>query len=172
MSDLLKLYLGMTMMADNIDADEAFDEEALAMLDKELDEIEDLPGFEVPYNGRYLLKLNRKFKKINGKTSVEATLEVMECLKKNNDADPDTIAGTKFSNLFFLTGEEDSVKVSVGMLKQFAKPIGEHFQVSNMKDIVKDHMNDLLISCDVVRRADSKNPEIFRARLSNVQVEA
>jgi hypothetical protein len=150
--------------------DDLFDDAELSLLDKTLDEIEDLPGFEVPVNGRYLLKANRKIKKINDKAAVEVELEVMECLKKDNDADEDTVIGTKFSQLYFLQGEEDAVRISMGLLKQFVKPIAERTGEGNMKIIVKDHLKDVLMGATVVRRKDSKNPEIFRARLSNLEI--
>jgi len=150
--------------------EELFDDAELALLDKTLDEIEDLPGFEVPYNGRYLLKMNRKIKKINDKAAVEVEYEVMECLKKDNDSDPDTVAGSKFSQLFFLQGEEDAVRISMGLLKQLVKPIAEATGEANMKAIVKDHMSDVLVMSNVARRKDSKNPEIFRARLSLMEL--
>jgi len=153
-----------------LDDDAIFDDADLALLDKTLDEIEDLPGFEVPVNGRYLLKANRKIKKINDKAAVEVELEVMECLKKDNDADEDTVIGTKFSQLYFLQGEEESVKISMGMLKQFTKPLAEHVGESNMKVLVKDHLKDVLYGATVVRRKDNKNPEVFRARLSNLEI--
>jgi hypothetical protein len=169
-SPVLQAYLGLQMSLE--DAEELFDSTNLDLLDKTLDEIEDLPGFEVPVNGRYLLKANRAIKTINDKVAVEVTLEVMECLKKDNDADADTVPGTKFSQLFFLSGEEESVKISVGLLKQFCAPIGERVGEANLKTIVKEHIRDLLIGATVVRRKDSKNPEIFRARLRNVEVMA
>ena len=149
---------------------ELFDGEELDILDKTLDEIEDLPGFDVPYNGRYLLKANRKIKTIAEKLCVEVDLEVMECLKKDNDTDPDTTVGTKFSQLYFLQGEEDSVRISLGLLKQFLAPIAEATGESNLKVLIKDHLNDVLIGATVVRRKDSKNPEVFRARLSNIEM--
>lgn len=175
LSPAMQAYMGMTMMAD--EAEDEFDDEALALLDKTLDEIEDLPGFEVPSNGRYLLRLQRAIKtiKTEGKqprAAVEIGMEVMECLKKDNDSDPDSIPGTKFSQLSFLQGEDEGVRISIGMLKQFCKPIGVHFEEPNLKLIIKNHIPDLLISATVARRADKQNPEIFRARLSNVQVEA
>lgn len=169
-SSLLAWYLGVTMQADA--TDDEFDDEALDLLDKTLDEIDDLPGFDVPVNGRYLLKANAAMRTINDKAAVEIGLEMMECLKKDNDMDEDSVVGSKFSQLYFLAGEEDSVKISVGLLKQFCKPIGAHFDEANLKTIVKEHIKDLLISATVVRRKDKSNPEIFRARLSNIQVEA
>ena len=153
-----------------LDDDTLFDDAELSLLDKTLDEIEDLPGFEVPVNGRYLLKANRKIKKINDKAAVEVELEVMECLKKDNDSDADTVTGTKFSQLYFLQGDEDAVKISMGLLKQFCKPIAERTGEANLKVIVKDHLKDVLMGATVVRRKDSKNPEIYRARLSNLEV--
>jgi hypothetical protein len=168
-SPVMQAYLGLTMQLES-NEEELFDDVSLDLLDKTLDEIEDLPGFEVPVNGRYLLKANRKIKNINDKAAVEITLEVMECLKKDNDADEDTVVGTKFSQLFFLTGEEDAVRISVGLLKQFCKPIGERVGEANMKIIVKDHIKDVLLAATVTRRKDSKNPEVFRARLSNLEL--
>jgi len=155
----------------NMDGD-LFDDAELGLLDKTLDEIEDLPGFEVPVNGRYLLKANRKIKKINDKAAVEVTLEVMECLKKNNDADEDTVVGTKFSQLYFLEGDEDAIRISVGMLKQFVKPLAERVGEANMKVLIKDHLKDVLYGATVTRRKDNKNPEVFRARLSDLEVMA
>lgn len=156
-------------MSDQDDLDLLDDVDA-ALLDKTLDEIEDLPGFEVPYNGRYLLKANRKIKKINEKAAVEVEFEVMECLKKDNDSDPDTVPGTKFSQLYFLQGDEEAVRVSMGMLKQFVKPIAERVGESNLKALIKDHLTDVLIAATCVRRKDSKNPEIYRARLSSLEL--
>jgi hypothetical protein len=161
-------------MSDDLNLLDGVDEDVsdadLALLDKTLDEIEDLPGFEVPYNGRYLLKLNRKIKKIKDKACVEAEFEVMECLKKDNDADPDTVPGSKFGTLFFLQGTEDAVRISMGMLKKLAAPIAESVGEGNLKVIVKDHMTDVLMMANVARRQDKENPEVFRARMSNYEL--
>lgn len=187
LSSALQAYLGMSMMADgeenppvdNVDTEAGeFDEEALALLDKSLDDIEDLPGFEVPYNGRYLLKASASFKRIKSiekKTNnlaTEISLEVMECLAKDNDADPDTIPGTKFSQLFFMQGEDEAVRISMGMMKQFTKPLGEHYGEGNLAKIVRNLQTEpLLLAATIVRRQDKNNPEIYRARLSVIEVQ-
>lgn len=151
--------------------DELFDDAALDLLDKSLDDIEDLPGFEVPVSGVYLLTQNAAIKVINDKTAVEITSEVMECIKQDNENEEPTPIGTKFSSLFFLTGEEEAVRVSMGMLKQATKAIGEHFQEANLKIIVRELMKDLIVKATCVKQKRKDNPELFRARLSNITVQ-
>lgn len=156
-------------MSNNHDDDLIINDADLDLLDKTIDEIEDLPGFEVPVNGRYLLKANRKFKKVNDKACVEVEFEVMECLKQNDDSESATVPGTKFSQLFFLSGDDEAVRISVGMLKQLVKPLAEKTGVKNMLSLVREELKDWLMMATVTRRQDRKNPEIYRARLSLIE---
>lgn len=142
--------------------------ENLDMLDMNLEDIQDLPGFEVPYPGEYILKLDAAVKSVNDKQAVEISYEVVECMKKNNDTDPDTIPGTKFSQLFFLQGEPESVKISLGRLKQLLAPLAEQLGEGNLLVLVRDHLKSLMVSATVNRRKDKNDPERFYPDVKNI----
>lgn len=151
----------------NMSDEEIFSDDDLALLDKSLDEIEDLPSFEIPPSGSYIFKLTRAMKKVNNKIAVEVTHEVMSCIEQNNPEDKPATPGDKFSVLFFLTGDPESTRVSIGLLKRVVQPIAEATGVSNMRDLIKDHLNDVLMSALLKKAKDKNDPDIFRARLSN-----
>ena len=140
----------------------------LDMLDMNLSDIADLPGFEVPHPGEYILKVDATVKSVNDKQAVEIGYEVVECLKKNNDADPDTTPGTKFSQLFFLQGEPDGVKVALGRLKQLLAPLAEQLGEGNLLVLVRDHLKSLMVSATVNRRKDKNDPDRFYPDVKNL----
>jgi hypothetical protein len=150
-------------MSENLDLD---------LLDMSLDDIEDLPGFEVPYNGEYLLKMHLSLKLVNKKAAVESNYEVVECLKKNDESDPDTVPGTKFSSLYFLQGDEDKVKMSLGRLKELLAQPAEELGEGNVKILVRDHFaTPRMVSATVTRRADKEDKEKFYAGVKNLKLE-
>lgn len=145
----------------------------LDLLDMSLDDIEDLPGFHVPYNGEYNLKMKLVVKVVSSKTAVEALYEVVDCIKKNNDADPDTTPGTKFSSLYFLQGDEDKVKIALGRLKELLAQPAEMLGEGNVKILVRDHFNtERMVSATVTRRADKEDSEKFYAGVKNLKLES
>jgi hypothetical protein len=150
------------MSNDNLDLD---------LLDMDLEGIEDLPGFTVPFNGEYNLKMQLALKQVNSKAAVEASYEVIDCIKKNNDTDPDTVPGTKFSSLFFLAGEPDSVKVSLGRLKELLAGVSEGLGEGNLKILVRDHFaTPRPVVATVTRRADKEDKEKFYAGVKNLKL--
>jgi hypothetical protein len=64
----------------------------MSLLDKTIDDIDDLAGFETPVNGVYTLKLNTTLKVVAmkgvDKDCVEANFEMVECIEQNNPEDP------------------------------------------------------------------------------------
>jgi len=148
----------------NIDA-------SLDLLDLDLDGIEDLPGFSVPYPGEYNLKLTLAMKEVNGKAAVEADYEVIDCIQKNNDADPDTPAGERFSSLYFLVGEPDAVKVSLGRLKQLLAGVAESLGEGNLKILVRDHFaTGRPVTATVNRRADKEDKDRIYPVVKNLEL--
>ena len=103
--------------------------QALDLLDMDFEAIEDVPGFDVPHNGDYRLRLSAEVKKVGDNQCLEVGYEVMETLKKNNDADPDAVPGTKFSQLFCLQGDPEKVKKALGYAKLLLKPTRLHVVV-------------------------------------------
>ena len=136
-----------------------------SLLAKSIDDIDDLPGFEVPSNGMYSLKFNTAIKEINNKEAVEASFEVIECIEKNDAADPDTKPGTKFSTLFFLGNE-----VAEGKMKELVMPVANHFGVRDMEELITQTCKDLIVVAKVKRRADKEDKERFYADVSNLTI--
>lgn len=148
------------IMSDNTDLD---------LLDVQLDDIEDLAGFEVPSAGEYVLRLSAEIKDVADKKCLEIGYEVMECLKKNNDTDPDAIPGTKFSQLFGLQGEEEKVKKALQFAKKLLAGVAEQVGEGNLAVLVRDHLPGMIVEATVKRRQDKEDKERFYAAISNMR---
>lgn len=151
-------------------SDEIKDDE-LMLLDMSLEDIEDLPGFTVPVNGEYNLKINGEVKKVSDKIAVELSYEVIDCVKKNNEADEDTIPGTKFSQLFFVQGKPEAVKISLGKLKELLSGVAEQRGEGNLLLLVRDHLKNVTGKATVTRRADKEDKEKFYANVKNLELD-
>lgn len=145
---------------------------ALNLLDKSIDDIEDLPGFAVPHNGLFSLRFSTSIKTIAGKEAVEASFEVLEALELNDPStsgDSANKPGTKFSSLFFLEG--DNAEMSVARLKELVAPVGEHTGERNLLKLVTEVCKDLVVVGKVKRRADKQDKEKFYADVSGLILE-
>ncbi len=149
------------MSNDNLDLD---------LLDMNLEDIEDIPGFEAPYAGEYVLRLAAEIKDINKIKYLEIGYEVVECTKKNNDEDPDTIPGTKFSQLFALTGDADRVKQSLGYCKKLLAGVAESVGEGNLLILVRDHLPGMMTTATLNRRQDKEDKEKFYPIVKNLRV--
>lgn len=130
-----------------------------------IDDIDDLPGFEVPVNGIYSLKFSTALKKVNDKDRVEASFEVIECIEQNDPNETPTKPGTKFSMLFTLDNE-----IAVSKMKELLIPIATHFGERNMLKLVTDVCKDVVIAAKIKRRADKEDKDKFYADVSGVVV--
>jgi hypothetical protein len=145
---------------------------ALSLLDKSIDEIDDLPGFEVPQNGLFSLRFSTQVKPINGKEFVEANFEVIEALELN---DPSTAEescnkpGTKFSCIFGLEG--DNADKSISRLKEMMAPVAEATGERNLLKLVTEVAKDLVVIGKVKRRVVKKEgDEKIYADVSDLQL--
>lgn len=136
-----------------------------SFLDKSIDDIDDLPGFEVPVNGIYTLKFSTQVKIVKDRDCVEANFEVIECNEQNDPNETATKPGTKFSMLFQLGNE-----IAEGKMKELVMPIAAHFEERNMLKLVTETCKDLIISAKVSRRADKEDKEKFYANVTNVVI--
>lgn len=151
-------------MADKLNLDE------LDILDKQLDDIEDLAGFEVPPTGTYGFNLSMAVKEVNDKPAVEVGLELMDVVELANDNDTAPAVGTKCSMLFFLAGKEEAVKMSLGRLKELAVPLGEHFGTTNLKEIIGRCKDPILVEANLKRRTDKEDKDKHYASLKALSV--
>lgn len=148
----------------------SFDELEIDLLDRNLEDIEDLPGFDVPSPGRYVLKLVTSLKSVNQKPAVEFQYEVQSCIAKNKEEDEDAVVGTKFSNLYFLKGSEEAVAISMGKMKELLKTTAEQLQCSNLLLLLRDHLKEVLVEADVNKRQDKEDKEKFYPVIKNMKI--
>jgi len=136
-----------------------------SLLDRSIDDIEDLAGFEVPVNGVYSLKFSTAIKVVNDKDAVEANFETIECLEQNDPNEAPTKPGTKFSVLFMLDND-----IAAGRMKQLLAPIAEHFNERSLSVLVTETCKDLIVTASVKRRADKNHKEKFYADVSKITI--
>jgi hypothetical protein len=142
----------------------------MGLLDMSIDDIEDLPGFECPQNGVYVLKFSTAVKVVKMKSGeqdcVEANFEVLECLEQNDPEVDSTKIGTKFSMLFQLGNN-----VAISKMKELLIPFAEHFNERDLQKLVVDVLkSDTVITASVKRRQDKDDEDKFYPMLSNVVV--
>lgn len=150
-----------------------------SLLDREIGDIEDLPGFEVPPNGEYLFKLKTEVKKINEKTAVTFGYEVLETLKLDKDDDTAPKEGTKFNTLFFLEADKkksseeaaEQLKISLGKLKELVAPVAETTGQGNLGILVRDILKECIVRGTVRRRQDKEDPEKFYGSVKNLTLQ-
>ena len=149
----------------------------ISLLDMDIDSIEDLPGFEVPHNGEYMLQLKTTLKNIKGRTCVETSFEMLECIKKDNDSDPDTVAGSKFSSLYTVKGdgknaEEDKeqVRKGLGYLKLLLADVAETTGQGNLMILIRDVVADCTVLGTVKRRVDAEDKEKVYGSVKNMRL--
>lgn len=139
------------------------------LLDMNLEDIADIPGFEVPWPGDYTLRMSAEIKTLKDVKYLELGYTVVSCDKKNDDASPDTPVGNKFSQLFALTGEEERVKQSLGFCKLLLKNVAEQVGEGNLLLLVRDHLPGMVCSATVNRRKDKDDPEKFYPVVKNLR---
>lgn len=137
-----------------------------SLLSKSIDDIEDLPGFEVPTPGMYSLKFSTQVKVVKDRDCVEANFEVIECLEQNDPAEKAAIPGTKFSMLFQLDNP-----IAEGKMKELMIPIAEAFGERNMLTLITETCavsQGVIIAAKVTRRPDKEDKDKFYAVVSQV----
>ncbi len=143
----------------NIDLDK------LALLDKSIDDIEDLPGFGVPPEGTYTLKMNCAIKEINNYANIETTFEVIEALELNDPNEAPAMAGTKFSVLARIEND-----IAMGKFKEMVAPIAAHFDQKNVGKLVTEVIKDLVISGTVKHRKNKEDADKPYGEVKNIVV--
>lgn len=145
----------------------------LDILDQDIDDIEEVAGFEVPPNGVYGLELTVDLKEVNEKTCVEYSFVVEELLEQNDKKADAGKIGSKFSQLFFLSGFKDEAHKlrTLSDLKLLNEPLSAHFEEGNLLRLIREKLNTpLKIVGTVKRRADKEDKERFYGKVSNIQV--
>ena len=149
----------------------------LSLLDMSMDDIETLPGFETPSVGEYILQMTSSLKKINKNTVVETAFELIECIKKDNAADPDSAVGTKFSNIYtIISGDADADKAAEaqrmgkGKLKELLLGVAEATSQDNLGVLIRDVVGSAVVRATVKRRQDKEDKEKFYPIIKNLML--
>lgn len=136
-----------------------------ALFSQDLDDLADLPSFETPAPGSYILNVTCDSKTIANKPAIEAAFEVVEVVELKNAEDKAVPAGTKFSTAFFLDNE-----YGVGNLKKFLMPFSAHFGNTNIGNLIRDDLKNVTIAAIVKNRKDKTDPEKVYASVENISV--
>lgn len=128
-----------------------------------IDEIADLPSFETPPRGQYVLRCTFDVKEINNKDAVEMAFEVVETVELADKEATPVAPGTKFSTAFILGNA-----VSEGKLKEALLPYSQKFNEKNIGTLVRDIVKDILISATVTNRKDKDDPDKIYGGVKNV----
>jgi hypothetical protein len=127
------------------------------LLAANLDDVADLPTFEVPADGYYKLGLTIKLKKINDKDAVEFDYAVLEVMELADATKTPPAIGTKFNEAFQITNE-----IGLGKFKAAAKPVMETLGTTSFADILGDQVQGMEVFATLKRRVhkdDKSLPE-------------
>ena len=127
------------------------------LLEANLDDVADLPTFEVPPAGYYKLALTIGLKKINEKDAVEFDYVVREVLELADASKTPPTIGTKFNEAFQITNE-----IGLGKFKAAAKPVMEALGTISFADILGNQVQGMEVFATLKRRVhkdDKSLPE-------------
>ena len=123
------------------------------LLDSTLDDLEDLPSFEVFAAGAHKVLATLDFKTVNDKTVIELEVEMIETVELANPSDKQPAQGDKCSTIFMLDNE-----FGRGNLKLIATPLAEALGTSSVRDTVEETNS---LECMIVSsiRTDKKDKD-------------
>lgn len=136
------------------------------LFSQSIDDLADLPSFEVPPPGFYILDVTTVVKTVNDNDVIEADFTVVETVELSDSMSTAPVAaGTRFGILFMLNN-----KFGIGKLKEFLKPFGEHFEENSIERLVRDVISGVRISCEVKNRKDKNDPDRVYATVHGITV--
>lgn len=140
----------------------------------DFESVEDLPSFELPPAGQYLVELTAELKDVNGKPAVENTYVVKEVLEVAEGAEVN--AKARFSELFFLNANDKGEKIGLSFLKpkllKVCKAMGVPATMENylesakgleIKVVMKRKLDEK--ATKKAREDDAEAPAVFRASI-------
>lgn len=134
-----------------------------ALLEASLDDIADLPVFEVPTPGYYRLGLTIDKKKINDKEAVEFTFTVKETMEVADPSATPPKTGDVFSTACMVGN-----KYGLAAFKEVAAPVMVALGTTRYGDILNGQVRDMEVFATVKHRRDKNDPDKVYAKVSNV----
>lgn len=147
------------------------------LLDRNLDDLADLPEFKTPDTGIYKLTVWAEPKVINDKGAVIAKCTIVELVELADSTIPEeqrSKPGDKFDVAFMLqdnSGEKNDL--GEGRLKDFVKPFAAHFGTQNVRAIVAgmNEANAVAITAQVQKVQRKSDKEKFDARIKDITID-
>ena len=133
------------------------------LLAANLDDVADLPSFEVPPAGYYKLALDIEVKKINDKDAVVFKYTVLETLELADATQTPCEVGTKFDTAFMITNE-----IGLGKFKEAAKPVMEALGTTQFAEILGNQVRGMEVFATLKTRKDKNDPDKVYASVSNI----
>lgn len=146
-------------------AENTVDDIDLSLLDKNLADIEDLPSFEVPPKGTYVMLCSGGTKKIGEHPAVTFDLEVVSTVELADKSQKPPKDGDKTGVMFMLDNE-----FGLGNMKKFLAPFAAHFGTDNVRELVKDRIQNVIISCTMDHQVDKEDKTKIYARPKNIVI--
>lgn len=136
------------------------------LMDSSIDDLSDMPKFEVPPEGHYKLAVTLSRKTINDKKNVEASLVVNETLELANTSEVPVEAGTKFTSLFNMENEWGQAS-----FKEFIGPIAKALEYTKVGQAI-DQCKNVQIAAVLkhrVHKEDREKPKDEQRRFANLK---
>lgn len=143
----------------------------LDFMDLDFEGVDDLPTFETPPAGAYLLDVTLAIKEINGSKYLEASYIIDETVELKNPSDTPVPDNSRFSELFSVdpTLVYDSGQRAVEFTKVYVKQFFEFAGSTKLGDIAAA-VQKVKVSAVVVNRRSKKDPNTVRASTKNITV--
>jgi hypothetical protein len=145
-------------------------------LDRSLEDIEDIPSFDVPPLGTYQLLVCAELKKLpkDDKNPTERGVvvlnyEITDVVQLADPTEKPPVIGSKFGEMFMLGNE-----FGEGNMKKSFSPYATHFGVTNMKSLVRDLVQNVVVTATVKHRFNKKDDpkkEVPYAQVLNVVIQ-
>lgn len=151
-------------MDENTDVGMSMDD----LLAGSIDDIIDLPGFEVPQPGQYVLDVVFAQKTVNDAKLIEASYTVVETLELADPTNTPPLVGTKFSQLF-----DPKNIYALDNFKKVSSPIYQMLGCGGWSDFFRAAVVPARIAATVKRRKDKRpdaDPDKFFADVKNVMI--
>lgn len=132
-----------------------------ALFAMSIDDMADLPSFEVPCEGSYILEISLDTKKIKDVAALEANYTVVELVEPATPGETAT-PGTKFSVANLLDN-----KYGVGNAKKVLATFADFAGSRNPSGIVAA-VKDVRIAATLKHRKDKNDPDKIYANISNI----
>ena len=146
-----------------------------SLLDKSIDDLKDLPSFEIPDTGVYKLRVSLETKAINDMPTVIAHYVVREVVELADSSIPEeqrAKAEDKFDVPFFLKGKDGSEsETGYGFLKEFLQPFEGHFNEKHVGKLVRLLAESVDITATVVKKQRKDDKEKFQAQVKDITID-